>query len=144
MPDIIHEFSVKAPEQSVFEMFATPAGLDKWWTKTSSGEAKLGAVYRLDFGPGYEWKAKVTECAAGLAFELQMTDAHEDWMGSKVGCKLSKEGQAGTSVLFHHKVWPQANEHWRVSNFCWAMYLRILRRSLEYGDVVPYEKRLDV
>jgi uncharacterized protein YndB with AHSA1/START domain len=144
MADIIHEFSVKSPQEMVYEMFTTPGGLDRWWTKESSGEAKLGATYRLYFGPGYDWRAKVTECAPGLAFELQMTDAHEDWVGTKVGCKLSKEGQAGTRVFFYHTGWPTGNEHWRLSNFCWAMYLRILRRSLEYGDFVPYEKRLDV
>jgi hypothetical protein len=31
-----------------------------------------------------------------------------------------------------------------VSCFCWAMYLRILRRHLEYGEEVEYERRLDV
>ena len=144
MPEIIHEFSIRAPQEAVFQMFATPAGLEKWWTKESGGDPKVGAAYRLYFGPGYDWKAKVTECVPGIAFELQITDAHQDWMGSKVGCKLSKEGQAGTHVLFYHQGWPEANDHWRVSNFCWAMYLRVLRRSLEYGDVVPYEKRLDV
>jgi hypothetical protein len=73
-----------------------------------------------------------------------MMDSHEDWDGTKVGCKLGKEGQAATYILFHHTGWPKANDHWRISNFCWAMYLCVLRRSLEYGDVVPYEKRLDV
>src|SRR5215831_14541634 len=144
MPEIIHEFSVKASPQSVFDMFATPVGLDKWWTKTSSGDPKVGAIYRLDFGPGYAWKARVTECAPGLAFELEMTDAHEDWLRSKVGCKLNKERQGGTRVLFYHWGWPEENEHWRTSNFCWAMYLRILRRSLDYGDTVPYDQRLEV
>ncbi len=144
MADIIHEFSIKAPQQAVFEMFATPAGLDRWWTKESSGEAKVGASYRLYFGPRFDWKAKVTECVPGIEFELAMTDAHEDWVTSKVGCKLGKEGQAGTHVLFHRVGWPVQNAHWRVSNFCWAMYLRVLRRSLEYGEFVPYEKRLEV
>jgi len=144
MAEIIHEFTVKAPPQSVFDMFAAPAGLDKWWTRESSGEPKLGAPYRLFFGRDYEWKGKVTECAPGLAFELQITDAHEDWVGTKVGCKLTKEGQGATRVLFHHTGWPSANEHWRISNFCWAMYLRILRRSLEFGDIVSYEQRLSV
>jgi hypothetical protein len=28
--------------------------------------------------------------------------------------------------------------------FCWAIYLRIMRRHLEHGDIVPYENRRDV
>jgi len=30
-----------------------------------------------------------------------------------------------------------------VSCYCWAMYLRIMRRYLEHGESVPYERRLD-
>ena len=36
-----------------------------------------------------------------------------------------------------------ANEHWRISCYCWAMYLRLIRRYLEYGETIPYESRLD-
>jgi hypothetical protein len=45
---------------------------------------------------------------------------------------------------FRHTGWAEPNEHFRISNHCWAMYLRILRRYLEYGEIVPYEQRLDV
>jgi hypothetical protein len=31
-----------------------------------------------------------------------------------------------------------------ISTYCWAMYLRILKRWLEFGEQVPYEKRLSV
>jgi len=29
------------------------------------------------------------------------------------------------------------------SCYCWAMYLRLLARHVERGEVVPYEARLD-
>ena len=47
MPEIIHEFSIRAPQEAVFQMFATPVGLEKWWTKESDGEPRVGAAYRL-------------------------------------------------------------------------------------------------
>jgi len=142
MADIVHEFFVKAPQERVFEMFATPKGLDAWWTKASAGEPRDGAEYALDFGPGHAWRAKVTRCVPGWAFELLMTSAHEDWLGTRVGCELQPERDS-TRVRFHHLGWPQQNEHWRISCYCWAMYLRLLRRHIEYGEFVPYEKRLE-
>jgi hypothetical protein len=39
--------------------------------------------------------------------------------------------------------WPSENQHWLLSCYCWAMYLRVMRRHLEYGDSVPYSQRLD-
>jgi hypothetical protein len=72
-----------------------------------------------------------------------MIHADDDWMATRVGFRL--EGRkSGTWVGFYHTGWPSANEHYRVSCNCWALYLRILRRYLEHGESVPYEKRLDV
>lgn len=47
-------------------------------------------------------------------------------------------------VLFYHTGWKEANAHYRISAFCWAMYLRLLKRYVESGERVRYEERLDV
>ncbi len=52
-------------------------------------------------------------------------------------------GGARTRVQFRHNGWPHVNEHFRVSSYCWALYLRLLRRHVELGETVPYEDRLD-
>ena len=71
-----------------------------------------------------------------------MTTASNDWRGTRIGFELVDTGGL-TEVKFHHRGWPDENEHFRVSTFCWAMYLRLLRRYVENGEVVPYEQRLD-
>ena len=142
MPDIFHDFLVKAPATKVFEAASTPLGMAQWWTKRSAGEAKEGAEYELWFGPQYDWRAKVTRCIPGSAFELEITRADQDWMGTRVGFRL-EEKNGNTSTHFYHTGWPKENDQWRISCYCWAMYLRILRRYVEHGEFVPYEKRLD-
>lgn len=142
MPDILHDFPVNAPAARVFEAMSTPAGLDEWWTLRSSGLPAVGAEYELDFGPGYAWRARVTRHEPGKAFELQMTSADADWTGTRVGFSL-EEREGTTRVRFHHAGWREANEHHRVSCFCWAMYLRVLRRHLQHGERVPYDRRFD-
>ncbi|HWW15488.1 MAG TPA: SRPBCC domain-containing protein [Candidatus Dormibacteraeota bacterium] len=144
MADILQEFTIKAPRGRVFETMATPPGLDLWWTKSASGEARENGEYALGFGPGYDWRGKVTRWVPGSAFELQITEAHPDWMGTRVGFQLEPESPTVTRVRFYHMGWPADNEHWRVSCYCWPMYLRILRRYLEHGENVPYESRLEV
>ena len=143
MPDIFHDFPIAAPPERVFRAIATPDGLDEWWTKHSAGQPTPGAEYELWFGPEYDWRARVTRCVPGSEFELEMVSADEDWRGTRVGFRL--EARAGSTwVRFHHRGWPSPNEHYRISCYCWAMYLRVLRRSLEHGEVVPYKDRLDV
>ena len=143
MADIFQDFPIKATPGRVFQAISTPRGLDCWWTKKSAGEPTEGAVYELWFGPQYDWRAKVTRCVADAEFELEMVRADADWLGTRVGFRLDTQAGA-TRVRFHHTGWPSLNEHFRISCYCWAMYLRILRRYLEHGELVPYENRLDV
>ena len=143
MPDIVHDFPIQAAPQRVFEAISTPAGLDMWWTKQSSGASRAGGEFVLGFGPDYDWRARVTRFQEPTDFELRIETADRDWAGTRVGFRLVPQG-TGTLVQFCHAGWPEANEHWRVSCYCWAMYLRILRRHLEHGEVVPYEERLSV
>ena len=143
MADIFHHFPIESSAEKVFEAISLSEGLDKWWTKGSSANPYLGGIYTLDFGPGYIWKAIVTEYVKSSVFELKMTEADEDWLGTKVGFTL-KNRLDKTDINFYHTGWPQKNEHYKISSYCWAMYLRILKRHLEYGEWVPYEKRLQV
>ena len=142
MADIFHHFPINASAQRVFQAVSTPAGLDAWWTKTSSGQPEKGAEYKLWFGPEYDWRATVSRCVSGKEFELELTSAMDDWRRTRVGFSLD-EREGVTQVRFHHTGWPEANEHYRVSCFCWAMYLRLLKRYVEQGEVVQYEDRLD-
>lgn len=143
MADITHHFPIDAPVDAVYRAFTTPAGLDQWWTKSSAGEPVEGAEYTLGFGPGYRWLARVTRCVENEAFEWTLTEAPEDWQRTRVGIELSfKDGM--THVRFRHRGWPSANDHYYTSCYCWAMYLRVLKRHVEHGETVPYEQRLDV
>jgi uncharacterized protein YndB with AHSA1/START domain len=141
--DIVHDFAIRASATLVFDSVSTSVGLDQWWTKKSRGVPRKGAPFELEFGPGFEWRAQVTRCVPEREFELTLTYADADWMGTRVGFELEGKGDA-TQVRFRHSGWPDANEHYRVSCYCWAMYLRILKRYVEHGELVPFEKRLDV
>lgn len=142
MPDILHDFPIAAPAADVFAACATPAGLDAWWTLRCEGVAAVGATWRLDFGPGYAWSADVRTYALGRAVEWELVEADDDWVHTRVGLALEPRGGT-THVRFRHAGWRAVNDHYRTSSFCWAMYLRLLKRFVEAGERVPYEARLD-
>ena len=143
MPDILNDFPIHAPAHDVFRAISTPEGLDQWWTKRSSGTPTLGAEYELWFGPEDDWRGRVTRTAPDRQFELEIVQADAEWIGTRVGFELADSGGV-TQVRFCHVGWPDASNHYRISCYCWPMYLRILRRYLEYGETVPYERRLEV
>lgn len=143
MADLFHHFPIKARVEEVFRAVSSPSGLDAWWTERSSGVAELGSEYELWFGPEHDWRASVLKCTPNTGFELELTRADGDWLGTRVGFEL-EERDGVTHMRFAHTGWSEANEHFRVSSFCWAMYLRLLKRFVERGEIVPYERRLEV
>lgn len=143
MADVLQELPINAPRRQVFEAVSTPAGLDTWWAEHSSGTPAIGAEYSLGFGPEYQWRARVTRLVQDAEFELELTVADADWTGTRVGFTLS-DANGKTWLAFKHTGWPESNQHYRISCHCWAMYLRVLRRSLEHAETVPYAQRLDV
>lgn len=143
MPDIHHILRISAPIDRVFEAISAPDGLDAWWTRSSRGEPAEGATYDLHFGDGFDWKAVVRTCDPYSDLEYEMVDAAEDWMGTRVGFHLDAGGSR-TRLAFRHTGWAEGGEHYAASSYCWAMYLRIMKRSLELGETVPYEARLKV
>ena len=93
---------VHAPPDRVFAALSDPRVLDAWWTLRSSGTPKLGDTYELFFGDMYDWRATVTRCEPGKAFELQLTKSDGDWNGSRVSVELEPTA-GGTHVRFAHR-----------------------------------------
>jgi uncharacterized protein YndB with AHSA1/START domain len=137
---IYHDVPVMAPLPEVFAGIATAEGLSAWWTDSCEGDFREGGTVRLFFTPEYDWKAKVTRFVDNNAFELEMQDSDPDWEGTRVGFILENH-QTWTKLRFYHSGWEMANDHYRTSSYCWATYLRLLKRFIEKGERVPYAER---
>ncbi len=141
MADIFHQLVIEADLATVFAAVSTPEGLDRWWTDTCSGERRVGEEYRLGFGPEYPWAGVVCRLEENHRFELEITEASEDWIGTRVGFRLVEQPGGSTELRFHHIGWPEVSDHFRRSSYCWAMYLRLLKRGIETGEIVSYSDR---
>ena len=142
MADIHHELSIRAPRSRVFKAISTPNGLNAWWTLQCKGEPGIGQTYMFDFGPQHRWLAGVTACAPPNQIEWAFTDADPDWLGTRVRITL-RESSGQTVLRFAHTGWLSVNSHYRVSSYCWAQYLRLLKRFVEQGSIVAYARRLN-
>lgn len=137
---ILHDLKVKTIVENVFRMVSVPEFLNEWWTRDSQGKPEQGAEYIFEFSEEYKWKGKITKLNPPFEIEYEITEADQDWMGTSVGFIL-KETQNGTKISFYHKNWKTVNEHFRQTSFCWAMYLRILKKFVEEGVRIPYSER---
>jgi len=141
---ILHDFAIAAPAARIFDAISLPAGLDQWWTERCTSVSRdVGAEYQLHCGAGHDWRAVVTACEPPRIFEIEITQADDQWRGTRIAFELASGHSGRTSVRFVHAGWAAQSDNFRGSTYCWAMYLRILRRHLEHGETVPYNKRLD-
>ena len=143
MADILHRFPIHANASRVFDALTLPEGLNAWWTLQSHGVPELDAEYRFYFEPVYDWFARVTDVLAGRVIEWTFTDAEPDWTGTRLRLELA-EKDGWTWVEFSHTGWADTGEHFRITSYCWAAYLRLLRLFVETGSTVPYKERLNV
>ena len=143
MPGIFHNLTINAPAKDVFNVITTSRGLDVWWTKNAEGIPMIDRTYLLDFGPNYLWEAIVTKSVEDMLFELQMTKADAEWMDTRIGFILNHDGRV-CRVSFYHTNWKEETENFKYSNYCWAMYLRLMKRYVEHKETVAYEMRLKV
>ncbi len=139
--DIIHYLQINSSIDSVYETISTPRGISNWWALNATGHSELGGILELDFGPGYQWQAQITEMVPPGEFEVTLIKADHDWIDTTVGFQLTNYDKV-IDLRFYHKGWKAANDHYYISCYCWAMYLRIMKRYLEHGETVPYHDRL--
>lgn len=140
MPDILHDFFIRATPEKVFHAISTPAEVDKWWSLECSGTPLMGGEYRLFFGDPWDWRARVSRYDPGRVFEWEMITAMDDWVGTRVGFELHTV-EGGTKVRFHHSGWAVTSEHFRISSYCWGTLLRLLKVYVESGAVMPHAER---
>ena len=140
MYDILHDLSIHASPQKIFEAISQAKHLNNWWTNECEGETVLDATYRLYFTPEYDWKAKVSICEAPIRFELQMTASDADWDPTRFGFEIQEKVNS-TLVSFYHTNWQSTNHHYRRTSYSWAILLHGLKRYVEKGEVVPFGER---
>lgn len=137
---IYHNLAIKASPKDIFDAVSLPKHLDNWWTLKSSGKPEINSEYNLNFTDDYNWFCKVSKVTPNTSFYLKMTKSDADWNPTTFGFDLV-ENNGETIVKFSHLNWPEANDHFKYSSFCWAMLLKGLKNYLEKGIIIPFEKR---
>jgi uncharacterized protein YndB with AHSA1/START domain len=140
MHAIKHRLAIRSTPTEIFTAISRPEGLNAWWTKYCEGQPVVGSTFVFGFAGGFEWTADVTAVDPQRMIEWRFTDAEPDWTGTRLRMELTTEGQ-DTWVSFLHDGWAADNAHFCHSSFCWAQYLRLLRRWVEDGTTLPYEER---
>lgn len=137
---IYHDFRIKASLGEVFDAITQPTHLVNWWPLKCSGEPIKGATYNFNFTDEYDWYGEVISVIPNEHFYIKMTKSDENWNPTTFGFDLKQENNT-TIVKFWHKGWPECNDEYRQSSFCWAILLKGLKNYVEKKVIIPFKER---
>jgi uncharacterized protein YndB with AHSA1/START domain len=137
---IYHNVEINTTADNIYNAITSADGLEKWWPLKSTGMPIIGGVYTFYFSPEYDWAAQVTHCEANKYMEWTMLQSDEDWHQTSLVFKIEPSTQV-CILSFEHRGWREANDHFRRTSYCWALYLRCLKLYLETSETVRYNDR---
>ena len=143
MSAIQHDVLIKGSSSDIFSAFTTESGLNAWWTLEAAGQLEKDSEYTFYFGPDWDWRAQVKDFESDSFVDFLIVKSDSDWEGTSLHFKIIPSDMNGETQLlrFEHTDWKVVNKHFRRTSYCWALYLRGLKRYVELGVIVPYGDR---
>lgn len=140
MPDIVHELTIEAPAERVFDAIATREGLSAWWTRDTEAESRVGAVGLFGFfnrADVFRMAVEALDRPRRVAWHC--LGDHAEWKDTRLTFDLrpGPEGK-GTGLRFVHANWRSAEGWMGTCSYTWAHVLSRLKRHAETGERVPY------
>lgn len=136
MPDILHRFTIDAPPEQVHELVATAEGLERWWTAHTN--VLNDATLRIFFG-GKD-PAAVMQIVEDSPEQVvwRVAGGPADWIDTTITFALKRREDGGTTLLFTHGDWREANEFMHGCSTNWGAYLTSLKAGAEHGEFAAY------
>jgi uncharacterized protein YndB with AHSA1/START domain len=136
MPDILHRFTIDAAPEHVHELIATKEGVERWWNAhPNSGD---DATLQIFFGA--EDPAAVMHVDEDTPERIvwRVVDGPADWIDTTITFALQPRPVGGTTLLFTHGDWREANEFMHGCSTNWGAYLTSLKSGAERGEFAAY------
>lgn|SRR5258708_3623931 len=139
MPDILHEVTIAAAPDKVFEALTQSPGLEAWWATYAVAEPKVGSTIQAFFGDDSvvnNMEVLTLEPARKVEWITRQSSLPE-WIDTHITWNLSPT-ENGTKLLFGQCGYASADGCLAMCSYNWAGYLTSLKDYLEKGKGNPY------
>ena len=147
MVDIVHRIGIRAPASKVYEAVATTRGVAGWWTRDTTGTAKVGGTVNVRFRKdGQEigrMDFEMTKLDPDREVRWRMLAGPQEWVGTDVTFELVQDGDM-TILIFGHRNWKEPVEFMAHCSMKWAVFLLSLRELVETGTGKPAPEDLKI
>ena len=137
MPDILHRFTIDAPPEQVHDLIATEEGVERWWTAHPNVRRR-----RRRSRSSSAARTPPPSCSSSRTRPSRSSGASST--GRPIGSNttitfaLNRRDDGGTTLLFTHGGWREANEFMHGCSTNWGAYLTSLKSGAERGEFAAY------
>src|SRR6478672_2947138 len=138
MSAIRHRVGINAPARTVYDAFATPEGITKWWTRDVEGDSRPGGKLAFSFGgPEPAAIVRIDELTPAKAIRWTCIEGPDEWKDTTITFELDTDGEE-TAVRFTHAGWREPVDFMHHCSTRWAYFLIGLKSGLEGGTATPW------
>lgn len=136
MPDILHRFTIDAPRERVHDLIATKDGVQRWWNAhTNSGD---NTQFGVHFGGDEPAAVMLVVLQTPEQVVWRVIEGPADWVDTTITFALQSRPDGGTTLLFTHADWREANEFMHGCSTNWGAYLASLKSGAEGNEFAAY------
>ena len=140
MPEIKHLLKINVPPDRVYQALSTSDGIREWWTRDADLDNTIGGCGEFRFrypGGKHVTEVKVTELTPPVRVSWQIVSSFRPaWIGTTVTFVMRPDDN-GTSLLFSHGPWTDADDEYALCTTGWGYYLVSLQQYLQTGKGAP-------
>ncbi|MCI0693111.1 SRPBCC domain-containing protein [candidate division KSB1 bacterium] len=105
MADMVHQVTIAASPEKVFQALTTQEGLKSWWTSDTEAEPRVGntALFGFD-NRSVVFKMHVDELVPKKLVKWSCVDGPDEWKGTQLRFDLESDDEGGTIVRFIRKI----------------------------------------
>jgi uncharacterized protein YndB with AHSA1/START domain len=136
---MLHEITISAPPDRVFEALTTGDGLSSWWTGDSEAEPEEGSIAVFGFGGrATVFRMRVDELVAGSLVCWACVGDVEEWQGTHLRFELAPTAEGDTRVRFTHGGWQSTDGMFAMCNTTWGALMIRLKEYAEGRSSGPF------
>lgn len=141
MHQILHQITINAPADKVYDALTTEEGLKSWWTADTVAEPKIGSIAEFGFfNRATVFRMEIEELIPGKNVIWKCLGEPEEWKGTELTFELSPADGGGTKVQFCHEGWSKTNGDYPLCNTTWGHLMYFLKDYLEGVNNKPFFK----
>ncbi len=138
MAEILHEITVQASAEKIFDAITTQEGLKSWWTVDTMADPVKGGDARLGFyNRAVTFHMQYDELNQPKRLKWNCVEGPDEWAGTTIAFDLAAADDGGTQVKFQHAGWRETGGQYPSVNTTWGLLLASLKKFAESGTPGP-------